>query len=192
MDIETLAKEFKELKQYLMEDKLKEITKDDVDEALGIGNEAKSSVSYSLLTKSGFPFIFTVRENSEASLLDLMEDLEGTFIKRGFQADKKGGFASKPKEIVQGEKCPKCGSDLVKFTSKDGTKSGIKCSTSKWDAVNKKPLGCDYIKWNEENGSGGIVGPSEAQKTILLDKGLWREGLSKQEATEIITKELAK
>lgn len=44
------------------------------------------------------------------------------------------------------EKCPKCGKNLVLFTTANGKKMK-KCSTSGWDRVAKKATGCDYILW---------------------------------------------
>jgi len=190
-DLKALTDSVESLKEYLMKKEIENITKADVDDALGVGNEAKSSVSYSLSSKNGFPFIFTVRENDEAVLLDLMDTLESSFVKRGFQAERKsGGYPAKVKEFT-GEKCPKCQAELVKFASKDGTKTGSKCSTSKYDYMTKTASGCDYVKW-DENASGGTLGASEAQKAILTDKGLWKDGMSREEATKTITEFLSK
>lgn len=44
------------------------------------------------------------------------------------------------------EKCPKCGKNLVLFTTANGKKMK-KCSTSGWDRVAKKATGCDYVLW---------------------------------------------
>lgn len=44
------------------------------------------------------------------------------------------------------EKCPKCGENLVLFTTVNGKKMK-KCSTSGWDKDAKKATGCDYILW---------------------------------------------
>ena len=48
------------------------------------------------------------------------------------------------------EKCPKCGSDLVLYTTTNG-KRMIKCSTSGWDRVKREATGCTYIKWLNSN-----------------------------------------
>ena len=42
--------------------------------------------------------------------------------------------------------CPTCGEKLVLFTTSAGKKME-KCSTSGWDAANRKPTGCTYVKW---------------------------------------------
>lgn len=103
--------------------------------------EAKSSVTYSLVSKTGYPLLFTVREGSEAKLLKRMTQLEGAFLQRGY-TPKVDRFA-KQLPVPTGEKCPKCQADLVKFAK------GVKCSTNKWDKDTKKAVGCDYIKWND-------------------------------------------
>ena len=156
--------------------------------------EAKSSVSYSLVSKNGFPFIFTVRDNDELNLLESMDELEKTFVSRGYQADKKS-FPAKVKEVVEGEKCPKCGSDLIKFTSKDGTKSGVKCSTSRYDFMTKTSSGCDFVRFD---GSAVATTPSvgfpatPAQTALLKEKNLWEEGMSKAQASLVISSVLGK
>jgi len=55
------------------------------------------------------------------------------------------------------EKCPKCGANLVLYTTANGKKMK-KCSTSGWDKVAKKATGCEYVLWlkagqvNSDNG----------------------------------------
>lgn len=44
------------------------------------------------------------------------------------------------------EKCPKCGQNLVLYTTVSG-KRMKKCSTSGWDRDAKKATGCDYVLW---------------------------------------------
>ena len=44
------------------------------------------------------------------------------------------------------ESCPKCGAPLVLAITRFGKKMK-KCSTSSWDAVAKKAIGCDFIEW---------------------------------------------
>jgi ssDNA-binding Zn-finger/Zn-ribbon topoisomerase 1 len=44
------------------------------------------------------------------------------------------------------EKCPKCGANLVLYTTANGKKMK-KCSTSGWDREAKKATGCDYVLW---------------------------------------------
>jgi len=44
------------------------------------------------------------------------------------------------------EKCPKCGANLVLYTTANGKKMK-KCSTSGWDKEAKKATGCEYVLW---------------------------------------------
>ena len=155
--------------------------------------EAKSSVSYSLQSKGGFPFIFTVRETDESKLLDLMDELEVGFVTRGFSPERKivGGFQPKPAPVPTGEKCPTCGADLIKFTSKDGTKSGVKCSTAKYDWATKTASGCQFVRWNDADTSvDGFA--TQAQIDLLTAKGLYKTGMTKAQANAVIGAELAK
>lgn len=65
------------------------------------------------------------------------------------------------------EKCPKCGANLILYTTASG-KRMKKCSTSGWDKENKKATGCDYILWlkaGETNSNNGeeFLPPEENQ-----------------------------
>lgn len=167
--------EFDEIEGYFDKDKMPEAT---------------SSVTYNLVSKDGYPLLFTVRRNDEAELFELMIDLESSFSTRGYTADNKRGSA-KQVPLVAGVVCPKCGSPLVSFTSKDGTKSGVKCSTAKWDFDNKVATGCDYVKWdNTPNTEVELATP--AQEKLLKDKRLWEEGMTKAEASAKISSVLGK
>lgn len=44
------------------------------------------------------------------------------------------------------EICPTCGNKLVLYTTANGKKMK-KCSTSGWDAAERKATGCPYIEW---------------------------------------------
>src|SRR3990167_7186601 len=48
------------------------------------------------------------------------------------------------------EKCPKCGSQLILAVTRFGKKMK-KCSTGKWDKVERKPTGCTYVYWLKPN-----------------------------------------
>ena len=166
----------------------------EVKEPVLVGNmpEAKSSVSYSLVSKGGYPLIFTVRSHDEAELLDTMRLLETKLATDGYtpEVKKSYGFPAKPApQVVEGEICPKCGSPLIKFTSKDGTKSGVKCSTSKYDFMTKTAGGCDFVRFNDSNSSEGATG---AQMTLLKEKGLWDEGMTQAQASKVIGEVLGK
>ena len=148
--------------------------------------EAKSSVSYSLVSEKGFPLIFTVRSNSEAELLELMSDLEDSLEKRGYSA--KGGGVKVNAPTPTNEVCPKCSSSLEEFTTKTG-KSGLRCSTNSWDPVTKTATGCDYVKWNDTPTNEPAT---QAQMQLLKDKNLWDEGMTKSEASAKIKSVLRK
>jgi hypothetical protein len=162
--------------------------------------EAKSSVSYSLISKVGFPLIFTVRSSNEAELLELMGDLEVSLTKRGYTPEVKRSFGganshgfvtpsieAKPSTITVGV-CPDCGSPLIKITTKDG-KEAMKCSTSKWDFATKTASGCKYFKYLD----APIDEPATPlQMQLLKDKNQWEEGLTKKAATARISSVIGK
>ena len=153
--------------------------------------EAVASVSYSIVSPNGYPIIFTMRGTSEASLFDRMEAIE-TFMKESnYTPEVKRSFmaGAKPKEFVQGELCPKCNSPLLKITTKDG-KQAVKCSTAKWDYMTKTASGCDYFKYLDAPITNE---PATAkQMDLLKEKRLWEEGMSKAQATELISGILGK
>jgi len=174
---------------------MSEIDKKEIDEILKEDMpEAKSSVSYSLYSKDGFSVIFTVRSSNEAELLETMEDLEKSLIKRGYSP--KFGSA-KPVETPTVVKtatdvCPKCDSALVRFISKDGTKSGMKCSTATYDWASKTAGGCDYVKWDDTPIQTSIDKATPAQESLLKAKNLWEEGMTKSQASKVIQSVLGK
>lgn len=150
--------------------------------------EATSSVTYNLVSKNGYPLLFTVRRNDEAELLEVMADLEESLSTRGYTSDRRGTPKQQPLPVETGEKCPTCGKPLVKFSSKDGSKSGLRCSTNEWDAETGKATGCDYVKWNNTpNSTGTTTGATEAQIRLLKEKNQWEEGMSKSDASKKIS-----
>ena len=70
----------------------------EIDEALGLSNYPIASVTYTLVSPKGYGLLFTVRRNDEGELLEVMEDLENSFSKRGYQAGKGGNYTPKPSE----------------------------------------------------------------------------------------------
>lgn len=46
------------------------------------------------------------------------------------------------------EDCPKCGAKLVMYTTVMGKKLK-KCSTNKWDPVQRMATGCDFVEWQK-------------------------------------------
>jgi hypothetical protein len=173
---------------------MSEIDKKEIDEILKEDMpEAKSSVSYSLYSKDGFSLIFTVRSSDEGMLLELMTDLEKSLIKRGY-SPKLGSAKPVEKEVTptvaKTDICPKCDSPLVRFVSKDGTKSGMKCSTATYDWAAKTAGGCDYVKWDDTPIGADKATP--AQESLLKAKNLWEEGMSKSQASKVIQSVLGK
>lgn len=62
------------------------------------------------------------------------------------------------------EKCPKCGENLVFYTTSSGKKMK-KCSTSSWDREKRQPTGCSYVYWlkpGEPTGTGEEFSPPES------------------------------
>lgn len=142
-----------------------------------------ASVTYNVTSPTGFGLLLTVRRDDEGELFEVMKDIENFLIDNKYTPEIKRTFGgAKPKEIVEGEKCPKCGSPLNKFTTKTG-KTGVQCSTRKYDFTTKTTSGCDYIKWDEEKSS---LPPSPAQKAVLEAKGLWSDDLDYTKAAEIL------
>ena len=144
-----------------------------------------ASVTYNVTSPTGFGLLLTVRRDDEAELFEVMKDIENFLIDNKYTPEIKrtfGGGNFKPKEIVEGEKCPKCGQALVKFTTKTG-KTGTQCSTRKYDFTTKTTSGCDYIKWDEEKSS---LPASPAQRAVLEAKGLWSDDLDYTEAAKLL------
>ena len=128
-------------------------------------------------------------------MFDRMEGMEVFLEDAGYQPDRKRGSsgrtgAPKPIEIVEGRKCPKCNADLIYFEAKG--KKHIKCSTSKWDYITKTSSGCDFIEWADDGGTLDGDGATPRQVSLLKEKNLWEEGMSKAQATELIGQVLGK
>lgn len=156
----------------------------ELDEIVDEKSYPVASVTYNVTSPTGFGLLLTVRRDDEGELFEVMKDIENFLIDNKYTPEIKRTFGGvKPKEIVEGEKCPKCGSPLVKFTTKTG-KTGTQCSTRKYDFTTKTTSGCDYIKWDEEK-SGLLALP--AQKAVLEAKGLYKEGMLYSEAAQILT-----
>jgi len=151
--------------------------------------EAGASITFKVLSPLGYPALLTARDSHIASLFDTIEQVEAHLKEKGWLPDKQ--IVAKQMPLPTGEKCPKCGSDLVRFASKDGTKSGVKCSTGKFDWATKKTIGCDYVKWDDSDTSVA-GGATPAQKALLEAKGLWKDGMTKSQASELISNLLGK
>jgi hypothetical protein len=152
----------------------------------------KASVTYALTSPKGFGLLFTMRSKDEGELFDLMESTEKFLTDKGYTPEVKysrgggkSGGASQP-QLLEGQACPKCGQPLVKFQTKTG-KSGVRCSTNKWDPATKQATGCDYIQWDEDKPTQASVPASPMQKSALIGLGKWVEGMSYTEAAGILT-----
>jgi hypothetical protein len=111
--------------------------------------EAPASVTYSLITPSGFPILFTMRDDMVSGLQTKMETLEPSLIKKGYKPQERKFSQSKPPvDIVPDRLCPLCKNTLVRGITKDGKKY-IKCSTQKYDFTTKSTLGCKFIEWEK-------------------------------------------
>ena len=141
--------------------------------------EAKASVTYSIKSPKGFDLLFTMRSMDEGELLSLMEETEEFLVKEGYTA--KGG--TKPVEKSTDKECPKCGSPLVEIEAKG--KPALRCSTNEWDPDTKTATGCDYFSY-----VGDAATPN--QEKVLKDRGLWKDGMTKAEASVIIGNTLGK
>ena len=152
--------------------------------------EAVASISYTLTSPEGYPCILTVRASSQSGLVKAIDEITKYLKDSGYNGGKK------EPEKVDGKECPKCGSPLVKVEYRDKktgeTKYLIRCSTQKYDFKTKTTSGCDYVEFPSEDLDSSVDKASPAQQKLLMEKGLWEEGMTKTQATEVIRKALAK
>jgi len=159
--------------------------------------EAIASVTYNLNSPRGYPVLFTIRRDNESELLETMEALEMLLEGKGYTPKTYKKFEKKPVDYVEGRVCPRCGGRLVNKVSKSGKKF-IKCEKGKWDFVNKKAIGCDYVEWEENQAPRTAVSQLEPatqpQANLIKTKWpeLWRDGLTKTEATQLIRESMDK
>jgi hypothetical protein len=120
-----------------------------------IDDNKLDSVTFEMLSPSGFGCLWTLRKDGgEKDFQNRVIDTEKKFKDLGFlpkPVKNFGGQFTPKKEpnFVPNRACPKCGSKLVKITTKNG-KELTKCSTAKYDFKTKISSGCDYIEWGEE------------------------------------------
>lgn len=158
--------------------------------------EAPTSATYKLTSPKGFGVLFTVRGDDSKELLQEMITIESSLVDLGYQVATQSYGRGKPKDIewVEGRTCPKDGGRIQKITTKGG-KVLFQCENRKYDFTTKTTSGCDFVEWQEDVGSGepvkdGFATP--AQKKLLEEKGLWEVGMTKVQASEVITEALAK
>ena len=163
--------------------------------------ESPASATMTIKTPNGFSMLYTMRELSDESLLERITLQEAYFVANGYTPDTKyPPKKEKVIEYVEGRSCPKCGAKLVYFESK-GLKH-IKCSTQKWDFNTKKTTGCDFVEWadapvkqtQQTTQTSGALLATPAQQNLIQDKwpDLWKEGLTKVEASQIIKNNYSK
>lgn len=170
--------------------------------------ESPASATMTVKSPSGISLMYTMRELSDEKLLERITLQEAFFIANGYTPDSR--YPAKKERIteyVEGRACPKCGAKLIYFESK-GVKH-IKCSAGKYDFTTKQRTGCDFVEWADkpvtgaatpiagtvtEQSVGGVMLASLAQKNLIQDKWpeLWREGLTKVQASQIIKENFKK
>jgi hypothetical protein len=72
----------------------------------------------------------------------------------GFTVPPIKSFGQK-KEVkyVEGKVCPKCGGRIVEKTKQTG-EIYFKCEKGGWDRIANKPMGCEYVDWNNPKQTG--------------------------------------
>lgn len=188
--------------------------------------EAMSSITVDIKTPTGFVGLLTIRSDDEMDLFERWLITEMFLGANGYEPHQKYGKGSykrssapkKPIEHVPNRMCPTCGAQLVYFEkpSNPGVKH-IKCSTQKWDPVNKRAMGCNYVEWTNQAQpdqtfptvtlpppptappvtqpvTQGVKPASPSQVKLIQDKWptLYREGLSMTEAYAIIKNNFSK
>lgn len=167
--------------------------------------EAAASATCKVKTPNGFQWLVTVRDLSQESLLDTLENTEILMIERGCSpAEQKSYSGSKSvkkqsKSDSNEELCPKCGAPIEIRTTKSGKNAGRKykvCSENEYNSDE----GCDYFDWINDgqvsgtanNGAGGGEPATEPQKNLILKIAPNQAvaGLTKSEASRIIEKNL--
>lgn len=129
-----------------------------LDEALPVSSipkkdlpEAGATAFTEVKTLNGFYWSFTLRSESGTDLVNKIDRFENFCKLTHWEPQEpRKGFGkkeTKPIVYVEGRKCEKCGGRLVEKVKADGHKY-FKCENGKWDAVNKKAIGCDFVDWN--------------------------------------------
>lgn len=117
--------------------------------------EAASVAYTNIKTKNGYHWSFTMRCDTVGKLIEQIDAMESVFITKGWIAEeiRNSGFTKKEKEYVEGKLCPKCGSRLIKKTTKDGRPYHT-CENYKYDFITKTNKGtCDFVDWLNQNGN---------------------------------------
>jgi hypothetical protein len=164
-------------------------------------SESPYSATYSLKDKEGLPLLFTIRGNTFKEMMDKITEAKMVFKSDGYTGNEKKGFAPKEKEYVEGRTCPKCGGKLLKVVTSKG--NAIKCENGRYNPTTKSTDGCNFFEWQNSTSptvptvvqsSDGIELATQPQKNLIMSKfpELWIDGMTKQQATEVIRTNLAK
>lgn len=141
---------------------------DYLNEELGSLPEAPASVTYSLITPNGFDVLFTLRAHSDVELVELMGSIEGHFLDQGYSSQGRGGKSSR--------------------TYSGGSRTYEK-PKSRYEKPKSYNQGSDSYDKSEPWSN---LPATPKQKEVLVDMGLWQEGMSKQEASDVLSEKLGK
>lgn len=111
--------------------------------------EAPTSATVKIKSAAGFEWLFTIRDESAKTLMFKMKAMETNWLDNGFTPlvqQTKGGFPPKQIDYVPNRTCPTDGARLVFATKKDGSKY-VKCENNKWDKINNRATGCQFVEW---------------------------------------------
>ena len=150
--------------------------------------EAPTSVTYTLTSPSGYSVLYTVRGTSGGALLEEMDAIENSLVDKGYKSKGGGKSLGKTESVATptNELCPKCNAPLVEKTIKD--RPANVCSTNVWDPDTRTATVCDYMTYTDVIADN----PTPKQMEVLKDRGLYKEGMSRTEASDIIQKALGK
>ena len=109
--------------------------------------EAPASVTLSVTTPSGYPALFTIRDEKVSELVKKITTIEESFKELGYKPQERNyGKKDYPKDYVEGRVCPKDAGRLLNKTSKAGKKY-IACENGKYNPTTKVTEGCAYVEW---------------------------------------------
>ncbi len=151
--------------------------------------EARSSANFKKIDTSGVEIMWTLRDADENKLKQRVDDFLAILGMDVPASTKKTATTPQTEKKAPSDACPKCGSPLVTFQSKDG-RTHLKCSTAGWDNVRKQSTGCSYIRWSNDKEETYTIGDgaTPAQQKVIQNNWpeLWRDGMTKAEARKII------
>lgn len=137
--------------------------------------EAPASATVKIKSKDGFEWLFTIRDEKASVLSFKMKAMEKNWLEQGFTPlaqNARGGFPKKEPEYVPNRTCPNDGAKLVYANKRDGSKY-IKCENNKWDKINNRATGCQFVEWPQPaqpRGISPVIGPDEVAKFNHYEK----------------------